>query len=298
MTQDALDVPPLPPNSRVHFHPFRRPMKKSPPKQRSASSNSGPVTDYSWEITTNMLRTEAEHLPSPTYLSSHPDVTDRTRAVLIDFLVSLHSRLKLTSETLFLTVSLLDRVLAAQAVPKPKVQLLGVTALMVASKYEEVKIPPAQDFVDATDGAYLKADLLEMERSALTALGFHVTTPTAFTFYTRAVSLVVEDATTLHLIQYILELGLMEYAVVEFRPSMVMAAAYFLAKRLRNRPVPWPEPLQKQFAYTEAQLKKCARVLFLAYQSAEKGVLQNVRKKYAAAQFGEVSKMRLSPPSV
>ena len=47
-------------------------------------------------------------------------------------------KLKLVPETLYLTVNLIDCYLERKEVFRPKLQLVGVTALLIASKYEEV----------------------------------------------------------------------------------------------------------------------------------------------------------------
>lgn len=297
MSQNGLtdrdNVPPLPPSSRIHFHPFRRAAKPSPPQHRSASSHPSPsVPDYSWEITQNLLQAESSLQPSNS-LSTGTDVNPRTRAVLVDYLIDLHRSLNLAPETLYLAVGLVDRVLAVEKVERGKVQLLGVSALMVASKYEEVTIPPLSQYLEAMDGAYEKEDVLGMERNILQAVGFHVSVPTAYTFYSRIESLVVEDQVTMALGLYIVELSLIEYPALNYRASLLTSSAYYLAKRLRSRPSPWPTILQRQFGYSEADLKPCLRLLYSVYISAEKSVLQATRKKYASAAFFEVSKLRL-----
>jgi len=297
MSQNGLtdrdNVPPLPPSSRIHFHPFRRGLKPSPPQHRSSSSNPSSAPDYSWEITQNLLKAESSCQLPAHYLSTQSDINPLTRAVLVDFLIDLHRKLNLTPETLYLAIGLFDRVLAVEKVGRAKVQLLGVSALMVASKYEEVTIPQVSQYLEAMDGAYGKEDILGMERSILKAVGFGVSVPTAFTFYSRVESLVVEDQVTMALGMYIMELSLMEYPALDYRASLLTSSAYYLAKRLRSRPSPWPPVLQRQFGYSETDLKPCLRLLYPVYISAEKSVLQAARKKYASAAFFEVSKLRL-----
>ena len=68
---------------------------------------------------------------------------------------------------------------------------------------------------------------------------------------------------------------------------------YYLAKHLRSR----PPVLQRQFGYSETDLKPCLRLLYPAYISAEKSVLQAARKKYASAAFFEVSLTSETCPS-
>ena len=65
-------------------------------------------------------------------------------------------------ETLYLTVNLIDRFLAVQPVPRKKLQLVGVTSLLLACKYEEVSVPVVEDLILISDKAYSRKDVLEM----------------------------------------------------------------------------------------------------------------------------------------
>ena len=47
----------------------------------------------------------------------------------------------MVSDTLFLAVSCIDRFLSIQNVPRSQLQLVGVTCMMLASKYEEIYPP-------------------------------------------------------------------------------------------------------------------------------------------------------------
>ena len=68
-------------------------------------------------------------------------------------------------ETLFLTVNIIDRYLEKQVVPRKKLQLVGVTAMLLACKYEEVSVPVVEDLVLISDRAYTKGQILEMVKS-------------------------------------------------------------------------------------------------------------------------------------
>lgn len=65
-------------------------------------------------------------------------------------------------ETLYLTVNLIDRFLALKPVIRKKLQLVGVTAMLLASKYEEVSVPVVEDLVLISDKAYSREEVLEM----------------------------------------------------------------------------------------------------------------------------------------
>ena len=89
------------------------------------------------------------------------------RSILIDWLVEVHLKFKLVPESLYLTVNLIDRYLDKEQVNRPKLQLVGVTAMLIACKYEEIYPPIVRDFVYITDNAYTKEEILEMERKML-----------------------------------------------------------------------------------------------------------------------------------
>jgi hypothetical protein len=64
-------------------------------------------------------------------------------------LVEVHKSFTLLPETLFLTLAIIDRYLEAEIVKRDKLQLIGVTALLIASKYEEIYAPEVSDlYVD------------------------------------------------------------------------------------------------------------------------------------------------------
>ncbi len=86
-------------------------------------------------------RVEGATAVGPTYMSSQTDINDKMRAILVDWLVEVHLKFKLMPETLFLTVNLIDRYLALAPVTRKNLQLVGVTAMLLASKYEEIWAP-------------------------------------------------------------------------------------------------------------------------------------------------------------
>ena len=79
------------------------------------------------------------------------------------WLVEVHLKFKLLPETLYITISVIDRYLEHQVVPRRDYQLLGVTAMMVASKYEERYPPNIHDFIHITDYTYEKNEMVDLE---------------------------------------------------------------------------------------------------------------------------------------
>lgn len=70
------------------------------------------------------------------YMLRQPRVTPAMRAILVDWLVEVQQNFELHHETLYLAVKLTDLYLERETIQKERLQLLGATAVLVASKYE------------------------------------------------------------------------------------------------------------------------------------------------------------------
>ncbi|CAL9161855.1 unnamed protein product, partial [Musa hybrid cultivar] len=118
-------------------------------------------------------------------MSHQFDISEKMRAILIDWLIEVHYKFELMEETLFLTVNIIDRFLARQTVVRKKLQLVGVTAMLLACKYEEVSVPVVEDLVLISDRAYTRDEILDMERLILNTLQFNMSVPTPYVFMRR-----------------------------------------------------------------------------------------------------------------
>lgn len=74
-------------------------------------------------------------------MNSQPEINEKMRAILVDWLIEVHNRFELMPETLYLTINLVDRFLSAKAVPRRELQLVGIGAMLIACKYEEIWAP-------------------------------------------------------------------------------------------------------------------------------------------------------------
>ena len=76
-------------------------------------------------------------------------------------------------------------LLKEKAVSRNRLQLVGVTAMLVASKYEEMYAPEIGDFEYITDNAYQKSDIRKMECLILKTLEFNLGRPLPLHFLRR-----------------------------------------------------------------------------------------------------------------
>merc|ERR1712130_947525 len=110
------------------------------------------------------------------------DINARMRTVLVDWLIEVHRKFKLSQAAYFLGINMVDRYLAKRQVKRTNLQLLGCTCLWIASKYHEIYAPEMDDFVYISDNAFSTEELTAMEVEVLKTLGFELTVPTVMNY--------------------------------------------------------------------------------------------------------------------
>lgn len=113
-----------------------------------------------------------DYIPSGDYIDKHPDINWEMRGVLVDWLIDIHSKFRLLPETLFLAQNIVDRFLTLRTISLNKLQLVGLTAMFIAAKYEEVLCPSVQNFLYLAEGGYTDEEILKAERYMLKILKF------------------------------------------------------------------------------------------------------------------------------
>ncbi|XP_073319883.1 G2/mitotic-specific cyclin-B2-like isoform X2 [Pagrus major] len=218
------------------------------------------------------------------------EITERMRALLIDWLVQVHSRFQLLQETLYLTVAVLDRFLQVQPVSRRKLQLVGVTAMLVACKYEEMYAPEVGDFAYITDNAFTKAQILEMEQVVLKTLNFELGRPLPLHFLRRASKVASSDVERHTLAKYLMELTLIDYDMVHYRPSEIAAAALCLSQLLLEG-LPWSTTQQHYSTYDEVHLKPIMQHIAKNVVTVTEGKtkFQAVKRKYSSSKLMKIS---------
>ncbi|XP_010013140.1 PREDICTED: G2/mitotic-specific cyclin-B1-like [Nestor notabilis] len=212
------------------------------------------------------------------------------RAILIDWLVQVQMKFRLLQDTLYLSVAIIDCFLQGNAVSKEMLQLVGVTAMLIASKYEEMHPPRVADFVYITGGTYTNSQICEMEIKILQALDFHLSRPLASQFLRMASEVAEVDMKQHVLAKYLMELSIVDYDMVHFPPSKTAAAASCLSLKLLNGRE-WTRTLQRYTSYTENDLlpvmQHIAKNLFLVNRGIAKETA--TKNKYASRKNAKIS---------
>mmetsp|Transcript_18984 Transcript_18984/g.65272 ORF Transcript_18984/g.65272 Transcript_18984/m.65272 type:complete len:341 (+) Transcript_18984:29-1051(+) len=253
---------------------------------------------------------EAEALKSKSvlmYMDFQQDISPKMRAILVDWLIEVHMKFKMTQQTIYLTVHIIDRYLSKCQIGRAQLQLLGVSALFIASKYEEIYPPEISECTYITDHAYDVAQVLAMEMAILRELDWNITAPNAHFWLVRLMRLSRADAATAHRAEYYAQRTLQEYNMLEYKPSMLAAASAHLALVAAQAPgnitaavatAAWPAELKELTGYAEADLYACCKAIAHHVNlpdSSKANKLAACRKKFAKDDFERVAAAHKCP---
>ncbi|CRG84870.1 hypothetical protein PISL3812_02051 [Talaromyces islandicus] len=244
------------------------------------------AAEYVVEIFDYLKDLELETLPNPDYIDHQPDLEWKMRGILVDWLIEVHTRFRLLPETLFLAVNIIDRFLSAEVVALDRLQLVGVTAMFIASKYEEVLSPHVVNFSHVADEAFSDKEILDAERHVLATLDYNMSYPNPMNFLRRISKADNYDIQTRTLGKYLMELSLLDHRFMAYKQSHIAAAAMYLARTILDRPE-WDATLAHYSGYTEEEIQPVLQLMidYLHRPVAHEAFF----KKYASKKFLKAS---------
>ncbi|XP_042488885.1 uncharacterized protein LOC122069021 isoform X2 [Macadamia integrifolia] len=244
------------------------------------STNHLEVAEYVDEIYQYYWVLEAENTSLENYMMIQKEITPALRGIVINWLIEVHLKFELMQETLFLMVALLDRFLSKVIIEKKELQLVGLTALLLASKYEDFWHPKVKDLISITADSYTRDQMLGMEKLILKKLMFRLNAPTPYVFMLRFLKAAKSDTKLEHLAFYLIELSLVEYQALKFKPSLICASAIYLARFTLQISPAWTKLLRKHAHHEESELRDCANMILGFQKAAGRGPLRVTYEKF------------------
>ncbi|KAG6857233.1 hypothetical protein H0H87_007652 [Tephrocybe sp. NHM501043] len=245
------------------------------------------VSEYAEEIFEYMNDLEEEMMPSPDYMADQTEITWAMRQTLVDWLLQVHLRYHMLPETLWIAVNIVDRFLTKRVVSLVKLQLVGVTAMFIAAKYEEILAPSVEEFVFMTENVYPREEILKGERIMLQTLEFRVSHYCSPYSWMRKISKADDyDIHTRTLSKFLTEVTLLDYRFLRVKPSMVAAVGMYCARKMLGGG--WDEAFVFYSDFTEEQLIP-GHDLLIEKLTEPNFSRQYVCKKYAHKKFLKAS---------
>ncbi|XP_074850364.1 G2/mitotic-specific cyclin-B1 [Carettochelys insculpta] len=246
-------------------------------------------SEYVKDIYSYLRDLEKQQFVRQKYLAGQ-EVTGNMRAILIDWLIQVQMKFRLLPETMYMTAAIIDRYLQDNSVSKNMLQLVGVTAMFIASKYEEMYPPEIGDFAFVTDHTYTKYQIKQMEMKILKALDFALGRPLPLHFLRRASKIGEVDLEQHTLAKYLMELSLVDYEMVHYPPSQIAAAAFCLSLKVLGGGE-WTPTLQHYMTYTETALHPVMQHMAKNVIQVNRGLTKHttVKNKYASSKHAKIS---------
>ncbi|XP_012140910.1 G2/mitotic-specific cyclin-B [Megachile rotundata] len=285
------NVAPIPPKKEVQS--FSSDLLEVEDIDEEDKGNPSLVSIYINDIYEYLRNLESKFPITQGYLNGL-EITPKMRSILIDWLIEVHQQFHLMQETLYLTVAIIDRFLQAfHSINRKRLQLVGVTAMFIASKYEEMYAPDIKDFVYITDNAYSKLEILQMEMLIVRTLDYSFGRPLPLHFLRRYSK--AGKALPIHhtMAKYFLEQSLVYYEMCHYPPSLIAAAAIYLAFAIIGTDDEgenvWTRTLAYYSTYVKDDVLPVVRKIAIIIINADESRYQAVRKKYAHSKHMKIS---------
>ncbi|KAG0030614.1 hypothetical protein BGZ81_002417 [Podila clonocystis] len=227
------------------------------------------VAEYQADIIQHMRLKELQFMPDAQYMDHQPDLIWEFRTQLIQWLVIVHDRFDLLQETLHLCINLLDRFLSATMIPVTQLQLAGIVALSLASKFEETQAPSLAYLAEMAADAYSVSQIKAAEIGMLKVLNYDLGAPGPMTFLRRISRVDRFDVDIRTLTKYLVDVTLFDERFLQMPASKIAAVGYCASMRLLNRGG-WTLDHVVAAGYTESALISGVNIVLTLLEDPEK----------------------------
>ena len=258
-------------------------------------------SEYINAIYHNLLLEEKKGLEPPVdcnYMNRQKEVNEQMRSILIDWLIDVHLKFSFTDETIYMTVLIIDRYLSLVEISRSKLQLLGITALMIACKHEEIDLPKVDDFIYITDNAYTRNEVFKMENDVLNKLKFSLLFPSPIKFFEFLANGFDFNNKQLMMGKFLMETFLIDINSIKYKSSIISCAcAYIVMKFFKmsnyhesyNKKYYILEEDMNNSLLNEFSVKECAKEICLYVDNIHKTNFLSTQKKFSKTKYEKVA---------
>ena len=256
--------------------------------------------EYSKEIFSFLKSNEKLNMPIYKNINlNKTEISEKSRKILIDWIISVHAKFNLLPNTLFLTINLIDRIIEKNVAYINSFQLLGTTALHIAAKYEEIYPPEINDYIFISNKAFSKEDVIEMENFILDKLNFDILCISPYVFLDRLYFISRENNIDVYyLSSMFIEFTFLSIEIMKNKQSLIAASMFYLALKFiypkKNKV--WNNKLQIHTGYKEHKIKSVIKDFILFFKGNirdKKNKINSLFIKYNHDKFGNVSEKYL-----
>ena len=230
------------------------------------------------------------------YMTDQNEISEQMRSILIDWLIDVHYKFQFRDETLFMTVLIIDRFCTIRQISRVKLQLLGIAAMMIACKHEEIDLPKMEDFLYITDNAYSKNELVKLENDILMALNFELLYPSPIKFFEYLSVNFNFDKKAHFMGKYLMETFLLDIKYVKYKASVISCACTYIVMKFLKMEGYQESYDKKYFLLNENEdlplghgVKDCAQDICIFVDNIKNANYLSCYKKYSKKDFEKVA---------
>ena len=257
--------------------------------------------EYIDEIYINLIHEENinKYPINPNYLEHQPEINNRMRIILIDWIVEIHYKLRLKEETFYTTIYIIDAYLSQKIIKKNNFQLLGITSLLIASKLNEMNIEKIQNYSFFAGNAYNKEEIINMELDISKTLDYNflITTPIHLFQIIGIKFDLKEDEYNYKFGEFLIQSFLMSSKSFKYKYSIISySSLYLLMKlfKLKNSLVEFFNWINEFSVNGYEIIKKCSNDICQVISEIINSNIRSTIKKYSCEKFiDDVNKLIL-----
>ncbi|KAI5316774.1 hypothetical protein L3X38_036481 [Prunus dulcis] len=230
------------------------------------------VSDYVDDIYLYYWVSEAQNPPLENFMLIQADITPHMRGILVNWLIEVHFKFELMQETLYLMLVSLH-----------------------SCWHQNTRIfwhPRVRELISISAESYTRDQVLRMEKLMLKKLKFRLNAPTPYVFMLRFLKAAQSEPKLEHLAFYLIELCLVEYEASRFKPSLLCAAALYVARCTLQITAAWTPLLCKHARYDVSQIRDCAEMILKVQKVARVGRLKVTYEKYMRPDLSGVAAIK------
>ena len=208
-----------------------------------------------------LLQAESQYIiDNKTAIVQHY-ITARHRVIIANWLGEVMLQLKYPYEVYWLSINILDRLLAVRQVSRKRLQLVGIASVFIACKLE-THTHCIQDLRYCCDFVYKRIEILAMERTVSKNLDYMLWSPTPFHFletfdselFAQYADGALLNAKYHHLTMFLCCISTLASDIIKYTPSVIASAAILLARHILKY-----TPLWTSVHYSYHQIVPCAK---------------------------------------
>ena len=271
--------------------------------------------EYINDILDNLLQEEKDLKIKidQNYFCSQPEINEKMRAILIDWIIEVHHKFGLKEETLYITIYIIDSYLSIKKIERCNLQLLGVTALFIACKQNEIIFRRLKEYAYITDNAYTVLDITNMENTILKALDFNILFSSSLSFYEIISNSlgILYDSEKYNFGQFLMQSFFIDSNSLKYSYSTIACAACYIVMKffkIKNYQYCYDSKVfnikenkelmkkAKESSNFHAYIiKECAKDMCYFVGELKNNNLQAAIRKFSNIKYGNVAKLIFGP---